>query len=336
MTNPKKRKKSLDKIGFYTLSDKRAKSSSFCSPLMRGELLLTDKCNLSCSYCRGMKDELQGEMSLPFAQYVLQTWIDEGLQNVRFSGGEPTLYPHLESLVKGCHNSGVKRIAISTNGTQPLDFYKRLVDCGVNDFSISLDGGCCSVNQIMNGGNNTFSQVSQNIKYLSWYNYVTVGVVFNELNVGEAIETIKYIDSLNPADIRIISSAQYNKALNNLINLPADILNRHPILKYRINNYKGKRNVRGIREGDTNKCYLVKDDVAVAGKYHFPCIIYLREGGFPIGIMNEDFRKERKNWFKTHITHKDVICKQNCLDVCIDYNNKVDEEASQCQMKSIA
>ena len=273
-----------------------------------------------------MRTDLKGEMTLGYAQYVLRLWIEQGLQNVRFSGGEPTLYPYLKDLIKECKSLGIKRIALSTNGTQDLEYYKGLVDLGVNDFSISLDGGCCATNDKMTGGIKSFEVVSKNIKYLSWYNYVTVGVVFNELNVDMAIETVKYVDSLNPSDIRIISSAQYNKALNRLIDLPEYILNRHPILKYRIDNYHKNRNVRGIRKTDTNKCHLVKDDMAVAGKYHFPCIIYLREGGNPIGEMNENFREERMRWFKKHNTHEDTICVKNCLDVCIDYNNRANKE----------
>lgn len=313
----------LDDIGFYTLTDKRAKNANSKSNLMRCEILLTPKCNLHCPYCRGLNHR---ELTLPYAQYVLQLWIENGLENVRFSGGEPTLYPHLKSLIMGCRKANVKRIAISTNGTQPLNYYKELVDLGVNDFSISLDGGCCSIANKMTGIRNEKSQyfdiVSKNIQYLSWYNYVTVGTVFDEKNVESAYETVRYIDELNPSDIRIISSAQYNKALTNLEILPNCVLDRHPILKYRINNFRNGRNVRGIRRKDTNKCYLVRDDVAVAGNYHYPCIIYLRENGQPIGEMNEDFREERQKWFENHDTHKDPICKNNCLDVCIDYNNK--------------
>lgn len=314
----------LNDIGFYTLTDWRAKNTSETSPLMRCEILLTDKCNLHCPYCRGMRKDLRGELSLSYAQKVLGLWIDNGLQNVRFSGGEPTLYPNLKMLIEQCRRFDVKRIAISTNGTQSLDYYKQLIDWGINDFSISLDSGCCAVNMKMNGGIDTFKKVSKNIQYLSWYNYVTVGTVFNKLNVKTAMRTIEHIDGLNPSDIRIISSSQYNQALSNLLDTPESILNRHPILKYRINNFRRGRNVRGIRKEDTHKCYLVKDDVGVAGKYHFPCIIYLREGGKPIGVMDQDFRKERIKWFENHDTHKDPICKRNCLDVCISYNNRVE------------
>lgn len=313
----------LDDIGFYTLTDKRAENASSETNLMRCEILLTPKCNLKCPYCRGLKHR---ELTLPYVHYILSLWIDEGLTNVRFSGGEPTIYPYLESLIEKCKKEGVKRIAISTNGTQPLDYYKKLVDLGINDFSISLDGGCCSVTEKMIGIPDTkseyFDLVSKNIQYLSWFNYVTVGTVFDEDNIENAYDTVRYIDSLNPSDIRIISSAQYNKALDNLKILPNCVLDRHPILKYRVNNFKNNRNVRGIRDDDTNKCYLVRDDVAVAGDYHYPCIIYLREGGKPIGMNNTNFREERQKWFENHNTHKDPICRNNCLDVCVDYNNK--------------
>lgn len=33
-------------------------------------------------------------------------------------------------------------------------------------------------------------------------------------------------------------------------------------------------------------------------------------------------RIERLEWFKNHDCKKDKICRNNCLDVCIDYNNK--------------
>ena len=58
----------------------------------------------------------------------------------------------------------------------------------------------------------------------------------------------------------------------------------------------------------------------------------MREQGMPIGRMDttlspEDaikkIRNERLMWVSKNNTHNDSICKKNCLDVCIDYNNKV-------------
>lgn len=315
----------LEDIGFYTLSDYRAKNVSINSPIMRGELILTDKCNLRCPYCRGLKSELRGELSLPHAQEVLQNWVNEGIVNVRLSGGEPTQYPFLKTLVYRCKRMGVKRIAISTNGTADICLYKELLKLGVNDFSVSLDSGCCSIgDKMMGGSSGMWNKAVSAIKYLSKKTYITVGVVFNELNVDKALETIKFADSLRVSDIRVISSVQYNQAINSLDELSDEILNKYPILKYRVSNFRQGKSMRGIKITDCHKCHLVLDDIAVAGKYHFPCIIYLREGGSSIGIMNKDFRKERYKWFKNHNSYKDSVCQKNCLDVCVDYNNRVE------------
>ena len=125
-------------------------------------------------------------------------------------------------------------------------------------------------------------------------------------------------------DIRVIPSAQYNKALTKLKNINIEIINRFPILKYRVNNIKKDFGIRGMKQTDCGRCWLALDDMAVAGKWHFPCIIYLREDGNPIGIMSEKAREERYDWVMKHNSYDDTICRNNCLDVCINYNNKVE------------
>jgi len=84
---------------------------------------------------------------------------------------------------------------------------------------------------------------------------------------------------------------------------------------------KAGRNVRGIFGGNCRKCWLALDDMAVAGKWHFPCIIHLREGGDPIGEVGPDMRNERLQWIFEHDSIADPICAKNCLDVCVDYND---------------
>ena len=129
-----------------------------------------------------------------------------------------------------------------------------------------------------------------------------------------------YADELGVSDIRVIPSAQYNKALEQLADLPEDVLDKYPILKYRIANIQNNVPTRGLKETDCQKCWLGLDDMAVAGGYHFPCIIHLREGGDPIGKVTSNIRQDRLNWIKQHNALKDPICSKNCLDVCRQYN----------------
>lgn len=307
----------LEDIGFYTLSDERAKNSSVSSPLHRCELLLTNRCNFNCLYCRGLKGK---DISLEEAKRILHYWFSEGLKNIRFSGGEPTLYDELPYLVHLCKINNVEHIAISTNGSADICLYKHLIYMGVNDISISLDACCASTGEIMSGVKDVWQKVIKNIECLSSMTYVTAGVVVNEKNKEEINDIIILANNLGVADIRIISSAQYNRKIYST--LPQEIINKFPILKYRMS---GKRNIRGMNLNDTGFCKLSLDDMAVWEGKHYPCIIYLRENGNPIGEISKKTRAERLIWAIMHESHNDNICRNNCLDVCISYNNRAME-----------
>lgn len=320
----------LEDIGFYTLSDERALNSSTGSPLWRCELILTERCNFKCPYCRGTVCK---NMSLEDACNVINLWIKDGVKNIRFSGGEPTLYSGLASLVSLCEHNNVEHIALSTNGSASFEMYKELHRLGVNDFSISLDACCSQMGDKMMGIKGAWKIVIDNIRKLSDLTYVTVGMVFNEHNINDCLESVIFADSLGVSDIRVIPSAQYNRALYKLKRLPDEILNKYPILKYRIENIKTGKRVRGLTQHDSNRCGLVLDDMAVMNGLHYPCIIYLRERGEPIGRVSHNMREERLWWMKNHNTHNDSICRRNCLDVCIDFNNKKTYQ-SQLQHKN--
>ena len=315
----------LEDIGFYTLSDERAANTSGTSPMQRCELILTDRCNFKCAYCRPLRADARGDLPIEQAKKVVRSWAEDGLKNIRFSGGEPTIYPHILEIVKFAKKSRIERIAISTNGSADLSVYEELIDNGVNDISISLDGCCAADVEAMSGSSNTVgSKVIQNIADLSKLTYVTVGVVLTDDNYDKVCEIIEFADSLGVADIRVIPAAQNDVLVEAMDNIPEKILDKHPILKYRTDNVRQGIGVRGIKETDCHRCLLLQDDSVVAGDYHFPCIIYLREGGEPIGVFDdyEKVRKARVKWANEHDTYADPICSSNCLDVCVQYSNK--------------
>jgi len=310
--------KSLEDIGFYTLSNKRAKCASSTSPLWRCELILTGRCNFKCAYCRSVGGE---DLPLEDAKNIVRLWASEGLKNIRFSGGEPTLYKGLDELVELSKSLGIERIAVSTNGSSGMKLYRKLFDSGVTDFSISLDACCAEDGDRMAGDRKgSFGRVTEAIRELSKLTYVTVGVVLTPDNVGQTEKIVEYADSLGVSDIRVIPAAQDGQHLPKL-NLSEGILAKYPILRYRANNLASGNPVRGLN-GGTGKCGLVLDDMAVMGASHYPCIIYMREGGAPIGKVGVNMRSDRKAWHETHDSYEDPICRLNCLDVCCDYNTK--------------
>jgi len=259
-------------------------------------------------------------MTLGEAMNVIDLWVDEGLENVRFSGGEPTVWKGIVELVQYTKSKGVNRIALSTNGSASWELYQQLIDAGVNDFSVSLDACCSAYGDKMAGISGAWEVVVENIKKLAQHSYTTVGIVVTDETVHDLKNIVEYAASLGVNDIRIISAAQYNKILDVAQTISPEIYEKYPILKYRINNTMNGVNVRGIDDTDSKKCWIALDDMAVAGDYHYPCIIYLREQGNPIGKVGVNMRKEREEWVKNHNTHEDPICKKNCLECIVQYN----------------
>jgi molybdenum cofactor biosynthesis enzyme MoaA len=322
----------LKEIGFYTLSDERAFNTSETSQMKRCEMIITEYCNFKCPYCRGLKSEIYGsrkikELSFEEIKQNIDLWcLNIPLENIRFSGGEPTLHKNIIEIVSYAKFKGIKRIAISTNGSNKIELYSKLIDAGCNDFSISLDA-CCAEDGDKMAGNirGSWKRVIGNIRSISKLTYTTVGIVLTPENIKKTLNTIRLAHSLRVADIRIISAAQWNKPIPGLNELESEIKEAHPILKYRIKHFSEGKNVRGMIESDSGKCALVLDDSVIAGDYHFPCVIYMREKGEPIGRVSKNMRSERIKWFKVHNCYQDNICRENCLDVCIDYNNKYRE-----------
>jgi pyruvate-formate lyase-activating enzyme len=306
----------LEDIGFYTLSDARAAHVSPTSRLMRCEVLITGRCNFRCPYCRRV-----GGPDLATWQVVgrLRQWAQEDLFAVRFSGGEPTLHTGLPTLVSEARAVNVARIAISTNGSADHAQYDELLQRGLNDVSVSLDACCAEDGDLMAGGvKGAWDRVVETIRWLAARVYTTVGIVLTPTNAGQASQTVTLAHSLGVADVRIIPAAQVARSLGTGLCVPESILAQHPILRYRC---RPGQTVRGLLPHDTGQCRLVLDDMAVIGTDHYPCIIYAREGGHPVGSMDDHVRSARASWFSRHDSHADPICRENCLDVCRDYND---------------
>jgi cyclic pyranopterin phosphate synthase len=105
---------------------------------------LTNTCNLACAYCVDGRIKKTGknktQRPLSTQQYIdiiqkLQNIL--GLETIRLTGGEPTLYRDLIPLINGIKNTGIEHIKMTTNATQ-LDAIE-LKKAGLSAVNISLD-----------------------------------------------------------------------------------------------------------------------------------------------------------------------------------------------------
>ena len=108
------------------------------------KLLVTDGCNLSCTYC---VPELQtkksakrkGLKTLEILRLV-RPLIEQGVTHIDFRGGEPLtkkwLYPLLEELIR---MPQIKRISLLTNGVVLKDHAADLQQLGIKEIGIHVD-----------------------------------------------------------------------------------------------------------------------------------------------------------------------------------------------------
>ena len=108
-------------------------------------LSLTPVCNFACRYCDPESDP-GGEPTpiarkpagfyLRLVELLLQI---TPLHTVRLTGGEPTLYADLESLVAGLSGLGLKRVCLTTNGFLLENRIEALKAAGLTDLNVSVD-----------------------------------------------------------------------------------------------------------------------------------------------------------------------------------------------------
>ena len=104
---------------------------------------MTNRCNLSCTFCGQAKDKWRKEDELTFEQY--KDLIDQvaAMKNrtVSFCGGEIYLYREIEKVLEYCHRQQITIEMVLTNGTL-LDEHKlkALIEYNVKYVGFSIDG----------------------------------------------------------------------------------------------------------------------------------------------------------------------------------------------------
>ena len=117
---------------------------SFGRPLKNLRLSVTDRCNLRCAYC--MPEEnyvwLPRENLLQFEEIerLVDVFVDEGVDKVRLTGGEPLLRRDVHVLIERlASRPGIRDLALTTNGVLLAENARALRDAGLHRLTVSLD-----------------------------------------------------------------------------------------------------------------------------------------------------------------------------------------------------
>ncbi len=106
----------------------------------RMDLAITYRCNNNCSHCYNARARNYPELTLEQWQAVIDRVWDLRIPHIVFTGGEPTLYPHLAELVAYAENKGLIT-GLNTNGRKLADkaFLDKLIEAGLDHVQITLE-----------------------------------------------------------------------------------------------------------------------------------------------------------------------------------------------------
>ncbi|MEO5701211.1 MAG: GTP 3',8-cyclase MoaA [Casimicrobiaceae bacterium] len=108
---------------------------------------VTDRCNFRCVYC--MPKDVFGR-DYPFLPHtalltfeeitrLARIFVDQGVQKIRLTGGEPLLRKNIERLVAMLARLGDLDITLTTNGALLARKARSLADAGLKRVTVSLD-----------------------------------------------------------------------------------------------------------------------------------------------------------------------------------------------------
>jgi len=105
---------------------------------------VTSRCNFRCLYCMP-NTPFEWEPHENILRYeemfeFLRLAIDEGINKIRLTGGEPLLRKDLDVFVKMLHDYRPDLdLALTTNGYYLKEYAKKLKDAGLKRVNMSLD-----------------------------------------------------------------------------------------------------------------------------------------------------------------------------------------------------
>lgn len=154
--------------------------------MKRLDLKVIFQCNNRCVFCaQGNKRSQYKLKNLEQIRKELLESARNGCDEVVFTGGEPTINPHIIEAASEARKIGYKRIQLQSNGRMfsYLDFVKRAVVAGVNEFSPALHGHTAELHDRLTQAPGSFNQTVQGIKNLrSLDQYVLTNTVVTSEN----------------------------------------------------------------------------------------------------------------------------------------------------------
>ncbi len=152
---------------------------------------------------QSQKEEGAGELTPEEWEDVLETLWDYGIPHIVFTGGEPTMSPHLSALIRISEELG-QITGLITNGRKMREpgYLKGLVDAGLDHIQITVLSHRESVHDSLAGSEGAWKETMEGLKVaLSEDLYVVTNTTILRSNIEEMEDTLLFLIKLGVKNI---------------------------------------------------------------------------------------------------------------------------------------
>jgi MoaA/NifB/PqqE/SkfB family radical SAM enzyme len=242
---------------------------------------------------------------------------------------------------------GVERVSMTSNGTRAPDVYLDAIAAGLDELRVSLDAADAAMGRTLTGRPQAWEAAVRTIKAVAEARrkgaavFLIVNTVVTPENRARLPEILAFVLALEPDDVKLITSVDAKEGLGNFpeaARIHAELaaaLAPYPAERFSLLRRKLKTvfasDAIGLPQRKSPKafrCYVPLTERTFDGRFYYPCSVYLREGGAPLGRIDEpqDLQRVKTTAFvKRGDCLSDPICTRYCLHCTRNYNEKANE-----------
>ncbi|HYF48427.1 MAG TPA: hypothetical protein VEJ63_03425, partial [Planctomycetota bacterium] len=174
--------------------------------------------------------------------------------------------------------------------------------------------------------------------------FLIINTVVSRDNRADLPRILAYLLSLGPDDIKLITDVDAKETLADfpesenvraqlaalMASQPSD---RYPLLRLKLQTVFSPQAIglgrTHAQKDGTWRCYIPLTERTVDGVFYYPCSVYLREGGAPLGRISDPQRLQREKsaaFVERGDCLTDPICAKYCLHCTKNYNIRCNEE----------
>lgn len=174
----------------------------------RVKIVIGLKCNIQCVFCY-YRDNLQTpNRAIAEIRKDLIYARRHGIEEVDFSGGEPTVHPGLPQLIFEAKSIGMQKVCIISNGWRLADreYLRSLQEAGLDEILFSVHGSSPAVHDELTATPRSFERITAALGHAAGLGLtVRTNTVVNRVNLDDLDSIGRFIGQFRPAQVNFIT-----------------------------------------------------------------------------------------------------------------------------------